>query len=97
MEKQKIAVACAGFSGAVLARELALSGRFEVDVFETGPHIAGNRHTERDAKTGVMLHQYGPHFFNTSPEDVWSDIQQFGEFGPNINRVIAVTILLLFI
>ena len=50
-----IAIAGAGFSGAVLAQELARAG-CRVDVFDTRPHVAGNCHTERDAATGVMLH-----------------------------------------
>ena len=36
-----IAIAGAGFSGAVLAQELARAG-CRVDVFDTRPHVAGN-------------------------------------------------------
>jgi UDP-galactopyranose mutase len=85
-----VAIAGAGFSGAVLAQELARSG-CQVDVFDTRPHVAGNCYTERDAVTGVMLHTYGPHIFHTSNERVWNYIQRFGEFVPFINRVKAIT------
>ena len=85
-----IAIAGAGFSGAVLAQELARAG-CRVDVFDTRPHVAGNCHTERDADTGVMLHTYGPHIFHTSNERVWDYVRRFGEFMPFVNRVKAIT------
>lgn len=85
---KKIAVIGAGFSGSVIARELAERG-CAVDVFETRPHVAGNCHTERDAETGVMVHIYGPHIFHTSNERVWDYVQRFGEFMPFVNRVKA--------
>jgi UDP-galactopyranose mutase len=87
----RIAVAGAGLAGSVIARELAESGRFEVDLFEERDHLAGNCHTSRDEKTGVMLHHYGPHIFNTNREDVWSYVNRFATFGPYTNRVKATT------
>lgn len=87
--KKKIAVVGAGFSGAVVAHELAQKG-YKVDVFDTRAHVAGNCHTARDAETGVMLHVYGPHIFHTSDEFVWNYIRQFDEFMPFTNRVKAV-------
>jgi UDP-galactopyranose mutase len=89
--KKKIGIVGAGFAGAVLARELVESGRFEVEVFDARDHVAGNCHTERDAKTGVMLHRYGPHIFNTSRLDVWEYVQRWSKFGAYTNRVKAVT------
>lgn len=89
--KQHIGIAGAGFAGAVLARELVESGRFKVSVFDERPHVAGNCHTSRDEETGVMVHQYGPHIFNTSREDVWEYINRWGKFEPFVNRVKAHT------
>src|SRR3954447_4064409 len=89
--KKEIAIAGAGFAGAVLARELAETGRYEVLVFDERDHIAGNAHTERDSRTGVMVHEYGPHIFHTNREDVWAYVKRFAEFGPYTNRVKAVT------
>lgn len=86
-----IAVVGAGFAGAVLARELADSGRFQVTVVDERPHIAGNCHTSRDAGTGVMVHEYGPHIFHTDRPDVWEYVNRFGEFRPYVNRVKAIT------
>ncbi len=86
---KKILIVGAGFSGAVLARELAESGGYSCTVIDSRDHVAGNCHTERDVKTGVMEHKYGPHIFHTSREDVWEYIQKFGKFEPFTNRVKA--------
>lgn len=84
-----VAIVGAGFSGAVIARELAQSGHV-VRVFESRNHVAGNCHTAVDGETGVMVHMYGPHIFHTSNERVWNYIRQFDEFMPFINRVKSV-------
>jgi UDP-galactopyranose mutase len=85
---KRVLVVGAGFSGAVIARELAEAGH-RVLVIDTRDHIAGNCHTERDQETGVMVHRYGPHIFNTNNEQVWQYIQRFGTLMPYINRVKA--------
>lgn len=86
---QKIAIVGAGFSGAVIAHQLARAG-YVLDVFDSRPHLAGNCHSERDAETGVMVHVYGPHIFHTSNERVWQFVNQFDQFMPFVNRVKAV-------
>ncbi|MDB6151069.1 MAG: glf [Chthoniobacter sp.] len=91
MPKPRYLFVGAGFSGAVLARELVTRMECEAVVIDSRPHIGGNCHTERDPTTGVMLHVYGPHIFNTSNERVWAYVQQFGVFRPFINRVKAST------
>jgi UDP-galactopyranose mutase len=85
-----VAVIGAGFSGAVIAHELAKAG-CRVDVFDSRPHVAGNCHTERDPSSQVMVHTYGPHIFHTSNKRVWDYVQTFGEFVPFVNRVKAIT------
>ena len=86
-----IGIAGAGFAGAVLARELALTGRYSIEVFDERPHVAGNCHTSRDAASGILLHHYGPHIFNTSRKDVWDYVNSFASFGAYTNRVKAIT------
>jgi len=81
----------AGFSGAVVARELAERLDCRVTVVESRSHVAGNCHTERDAATGVMLHVYGPHIFNTNRSHVWDYVHRFGVLRPFVNRVKAST------
>ncbi len=84
-----VAIIGAGFSGAVIARELALSGE-KVVVFDSRSHVAGNCHTERDLETNVMVHVYGPHIFHTSNERIWNYVRQFDDFMPFINRVKSI-------
>lgn len=86
----RIAVVGAGFSGAVIARDLALNG-YDVAVYDSRSHIAGNCHTERDSESGIMIHRYGPHIFHTDNENVWQYLQQFGDFMPFTNRVKTTT------
>jgi len=87
---KRIAIVGAGFSGAVIANRLAHAG-FELDVFDSRPHVAGNCFTERDEATGVLVHVYGPHIFHTSNERVWNFVRQFDEFLPFTNRVKAIS------
>ena len=87
---KKILIVGAGFSGAVIARELANAGH-AVTVIDSRDHVAGNCHTYRDDKTDIMVHKYGPHIFHTDNERVWQYINQFGEMMPYINRVKAVS------
>lgn len=79
----------AGFAGSVLARELVSGSDCQVSILEERGHIAGNCHTSRDPSSGVMLHHYGPHIFNTDRRDVWEYVNGFVEFGPFVNRVKA--------
>lgn len=88
--KKTIAIVGAGFSGAVIANQLAHAG-YDVEVFETRRHVAGNCHSERDADTGVMLHVYGPHIFHTDNERAWEFVNRYSEFKPYVNRVKAIT------
>jgi UDP-galactopyranose mutase len=80
----------AGFSGAVLAREIAEQLNRRIVVVDERTHVAGNCHTERDATTGVMVHRYGPHIFNTDHTEVWDYVNRYDTFYPFINRVKAV-------
>ena len=63
-----IVIVGAGFSGAVVARQLAEAG-IASTVIDQRDHVAGNAHTERDPN-GVMVHVYGPHIFHTAFENV---------------------------
>lgn len=88
--KKNIAIVGAGFSGAVIANQLAQAG-YNVEIFEARDHIAGNCHSERDEETGVMVHVYGPHIFHTDNERAWEFINRYGTFKPYVNRVKAIT------
>ena len=86
----KILCVGAGFSGAVVAREMANAGH-DVLVVDQRSHVAGNCHTRRDDETGVMVHEYGPHIFHTDNEEVWRYVNDLGVFMPYTNRVKSVS------
>ncbi|MEO8765779.1 MAG: UDP-galactopyranose mutase [Ginsengibacter sp.] len=82
----------AGFSGAVLAHRLSelLTG-CSIDIWEEKSHIAGNCFTERDNKTGIMVHRYGPHIFNTDKKETWDFVNNIIELKPFPHRVKAIS------
>lgn len=82
----KFGIAGAGFSGAVIGRELAEAGH-SVDIHEVRDHVAGNCFTERDEATSVLVHRYGPHIFHTESERVWEYVNRFGEMMTYNHRV----------
>ncbi|MFL7866138.1 UDP-galactopyranose mutase [Vibrio cincinnatiensis] len=88
MKDRKILIVGAGFSGATIARKLA-EQNFKVTVIDERKHIAGNCFDERDSKTGINVHVYGPHIFHTDNLNVWDFVNQFGSFKPYITRVKA--------
>ncbi|HEY0041879.1 MAG TPA: UDP-galactopyranose mutase [Flavisolibacter sp.] len=87
---KKFLVVGAGFSGAIIANELATKMNCSVDVIDERTHIGGNCYTERDQETNVMVHIYGPHIFNTDRKDIWDYVNSLIELVPYINRVKAV-------
>ena len=90
MSKKNYLIIGAGFSGAVVAEQLSKKNNCKVTVIDERNHIGGNCHTERDSDTGIMVHTYGPHIFNTDNRAVWEYIQQFCEMVPYVNRVKSI-------
>ena len=82
-----IVIVGAGFSGAVVARQLAEAG-IASRVIDQRDHVAGNAHTER-RQNGVMVHVYGPHIFHTAFAEVWEYVNRFGDMVPYNHRVKA--------
>jgi UDP-galactopyranose mutase len=87
--QQRFLIVGAGFSGAVLANQLAKELDCTIDIWDERSHLAGNCHTKRDPETNVMVHEYGPHIFNTDKKEIWDFVNSFVEFRPFINRVKA--------
>ena len=81
----------AGFSGAVLAHSLAEKLDCVIDIWEEKSHIAGNCYTERDSETGIMVHRYGPHIFNTDKKEIWDFANSFIELRPFAHKVKAIS------
>ncbi|MGH2649080.1 MAG: UDP-galactopyranose/dTDP-fucopyranose mutase family protein [Ginsengibacter sp.] len=81
----------AGFSGSVLAYRLSgLIDNCVIDIWEEKPHIAGNCFTQRDDETGIMVHRYGPHIFNTDKKEIWDFVNGFIHLQPYAHRVKAI-------
>lgn len=89
--QKKYLVIGSGFSGAVLSRQLADHIDCSIEIWDEREHIGGNCHTSRDAYTGVMVHQYGPHIFNTDKKEIWDYVNRFTEFRPYVHRVKAIS------
>ena len=88
----KFLIVGAGFSGAVLAHRLTeLITDCEIEILEEKSHIAGNCYTERDSETGIMVHRYGPHIFNTDKKEIWDFVNGFIELKPFAHKVKAIS------
>ncbi len=88
MKRKKILIVGAGFSGAVIGRQLAEKGH-QVHIIDQRDHIGGNSYDARDSETNVMVHVYGPHIFHTDNETVWNYVNKHAEMMPYVNRVKA--------
>jgi UDP-galactopyranose mutase len=67
-----------GFFGSICAYELNKKG-YKVCVIDNRNHIGGNCYTSN--RDGINIHDYGPHIFHTSNEEVWKWINQFVQFN----------------
>jgi len=84
----RILIVGAGFSGAVIARELAEAGHI-VDVIDKRQHIGGNAFDYVNDK-GIRIHKYGPHLFHTNNKEVVDWLSQFTEWVPYKHKVKAL-------
>lgn len=77
----------AGFTGAVIARELAEYG-YKVRVIDKRDHIGGNAYDYYDDR-GVLVHKYGPHAFHTNSVRIWEWLSRFTEWHLYEHRILA--------
>lgn len=82
-----VLVVGAGFSGAVVARQLADAG-IAVVVIDRRDHIGGNAHDCADAH-GVLVHPYGPHIFHTNALRIFEYLSRFTRWRPYEHRVLG--------
>ncbi|MFL6592697.1 MAG: UDP-galactopyranose mutase [Luteimonas sp.] len=85
--KTDVLVVGAGFSGAVVAQQLADRG-MRVLVIDKREHIGGNAFDRHDAH-GVLIHPYGPHIFHTNSARIFQYLSQFTRWRPYEHRVLA--------
>lgn len=69
----------AGFAGSVLAERLASQLNATCLIVEKRDHIGGNAHDGQD-KAGVLVHNYGPHYFRTNSDRVVEYLSRFTEW-----------------
>lgn len=65
----------AGFSGIVAAHRLSNAGH-TCTIVDRRPHLAGNAHDSHD-KAGVIIHNYGPHYFRTNSQRIIDYLSAF--------------------
>ena len=75
-----------GLFGSICAYELNKLG-YKICVVESRKHIGGNCYTSN--KDVINIHEYGPHIFHTSDEEVWKWINQFVSFNDFTLRPVA--------
>lgn len=74
----KFLIIGAGFSGLVAAHRLAHAGH-TCTIVDRRPHLAGNAHDSHD-KAGVLIHNYGPHYFRTNSQRILDYLSPFTEW-----------------
>jgi UDP-galactopyranose mutase len=67
-----------GLTGAVIARQLSDAGH-QVLVVDRRDHLGGNVH-DAVQQGGIRVHTYGPHYFRTNSERIWSFVNRFADF-----------------
>ena len=69
----------AGPVGCVIAERAAKELGWKVLIVEKRNHLAGNCH-DVIHESGVMIHQYGPHYFRTNKKELVDYLSQFTEW-----------------
>src|SRR5579862_4380458 len=73
----------AGLFGSVFARQMTDAGK-RCLIVEKRSHIGGNCYSEK--RDGIVVHEYGPHFFHTNSQRIWEYVNRFADFHPHIHR-----------
>ena len=91
----KILCVGAGLANASLIHFLNQSNSRQEKIFfeviDKRNHIGGNCYTEVDKETGITVHKYGPHIFNTNSDIAWKFINTYLTMHSFTNRVKAST------
>ena len=78
----------AGFSGSVVAAQMARNFRKRVLLADRRAHVGGNAYDHAN-EAGVLVHKYGPHIFHTNSKDVFTYLSQFTAWRDYEHRVLA--------
>ncbi len=77
----------AGFSGSVLAEQLANSGK-KILLIDKRNHIGGNAYDFYN-EAGILVHLYGPHIFHTNSAEVFDYLSEFTKWRKYEHEVLA--------
>lgn len=78
----------AGLTGCVIAQRLAQNPENHILMLDRKWHIGGTCYDRYD-DNGILIHQYGPHIFNTPDKQVWDYVNQFTDFYEYYHRVLG--------
>ncbi|XQP55422.1 MAG: UDP-galactopyranose mutase [Mycoplasmoidaceae bacterium] len=84
---KKITIVGCGISAATLANVLANKG-WDVTIYEKQSFIGGNCYDSKN-QDGILIHNFGPHIFHTSYEDVFQFISKFTKLNGYVNKVLV--------
>ena len=76
-----------GFSGSVIARELADNNKL-IKIIDSRDHIGGNAFDKKD-DNGILIHPYGPHIFHTNSEKIFNYLSRFTGWKKYEHRVLS--------
>jgi UDP-galactopyranose mutase len=80
----------AGFAGSVLAERIASQLGKTCLVVDRRSHIGGNAYDRYD-NAGVLVHDYGPHYFRTNARHIVDYLSQFTEWHNVEYRILSWT------
>lgn len=80
----------AGLAGSVLAERLASQLGKACLIVEKRAHIGGNAYDHCDA-AGVLVHDYGPHYFRTNSQRIIDYLSQFTEWRAVEYKILSWT------
>lgn len=80
----------AGFAGSVLAERLSSQLGKRCLIVEKRAHIGGNAHDRYD-QAGVLIHEYGPHYFRTNSDRIKDYLSQFTAWHPVEYKILSWT------
>ena len=80
----------AGFAGSVLAERIATQLGQTCLIVEKRNHIGGNAYDHYDA-AGVLVHDYGPHYFRSNSQRIVEYLSQFTEWRSVEYKILSWT------
>ncbi len=90
VEKFDFLIVGAGFAGAVLAERISSQLGKSCLIVEKRNHIGGNAYDHYD-DAGVLIHDYGPHYFRTNSQRIVDYLSQFTEWHEVEYKILSWT------